>query len=133
MRVAWVDAAHGAAGDMLLGALLDAGASLQVVRAAVEAVAPEPVEVGLAPTRRHGLRAARASVEVADSTTHRGLADVLALVRGGGDSGVPGLLDRDYVGGYALALAVVWAGVAALVAVRAARARRRHDHSASPR
>lgn len=56
-----------------------------------------------------------------------------ALVRGGGDSGVPGLLDRDYVGGYALALAVVWAAVAALVAVRAARARRRHDHSASPR
>ncbi len=80
----WVDPSHGAAGDMLLGALLDAGASLDAVRAAVAAVAPEPVEVAVAPTRRHGLRAARASVAVADSAHHRGLADVLALVRSGG-------------------------------------------------
>ncbi|CAA9432369.1 MAG: hypothetical protein AVDCRST_MAG35-2694, partial [uncultured Quadrisphaera sp.] len=84
MRVLWVDASRGAAGDMLLGALLDAGASLEGVRRAVAAVAPEPVVVGLESTRRHGLRAARATVEVADSTTHRGLSDVLALVRAGG-------------------------------------------------
>ena len=43
----WVDPSNGAAGDMLLGALLDAGASLEVVRAAVAAVAPEPVQVAL--------------------------------------------------------------------------------------
>ena len=83
MRTLWVDASHGAAGDMLLGALLDAGADLAAVRAAVASVAPEPVEITLETTRRHGLRCARAVVEVADSTTHRGLGDVLALVRGG--------------------------------------------------
>jgi hypothetical protein len=82
-RVLWVDASRGAAGDMLLGALLDAGASLEVVRGAVAAVAPEPVEVGLAATRRHGLRAARATVEVAGSATHRGLSAVVGLVRAG--------------------------------------------------
>ena len=83
MRTLWVDASNGAAGDMLLGALLDAGASLDVVRAAVAAVAPEPVDVTVEATRRHGLRCARAVVQVADSTTHRGLGDVLALVRAG--------------------------------------------------
>ena len=84
MRTLWVDASHGAAGDMMLGALLDAGASLDAVRAAVAAVAPEPVEITVEATRRHGLRCSRAVVEVADSTTHRGLGDVLALVRAGG-------------------------------------------------
>ncbi len=84
MRTLWVDASNGAAGDMLLGALLDAGASLDVVRAAVAAVTPEPVTVDLERTRRHGLGCARALVRVADSATHRGLDDVLALVRAGG-------------------------------------------------
>ncbi len=82
-RALWVDASSGAAGDMLLGALLDAGADLHAVRTAVAAVAPEPVSLGVEATRRHGLRAARATVAVADSTTHRGLSDVLALVRSG--------------------------------------------------
>lgn len=83
MRTLWVDASNGAAGDMLLGALLDAGASLETVRAAVGAVAPEPTEITVEATRRHGLRCSRAVVQVADSTTHRGLGDVLALVRAG--------------------------------------------------
>ncbi len=83
MRTLWVDASNGAAGDMLLGALLDAGASLGTVRAAVAAVAPEAVSVTVEATRRHGLRCSRAVVDVADSATHRGLGDVLALVRAG--------------------------------------------------
>lgn len=84
MRTLWVDASNGAAGDMLLGALLDAGASLDAVRAAVGAVAPEEVSITVEATRRHGLRCSRAVVDVADSATHRGLGDVLALVRAGG-------------------------------------------------
>ncbi len=84
MRTMWVDASNGAAGDMLLGALLDAGASLDAVRAAVAAVTPEPVTIDVSRTRRHGLGCARALVEVSDSATHRGLGDVLDLVRAGG-------------------------------------------------
>ena len=41
----WVDASAGASGDMLLGALLGAGVPVEVLQAAVDAVAPEPVKL----------------------------------------------------------------------------------------
>ena len=41
--IAWLDATAGASGDMLLGALLDAGVPLEVVAHAVTAAAPEAV------------------------------------------------------------------------------------------
>ena len=78
--IGWVDATAGASGDMLLGALLHAGVPLEVVGAAVAAVAPEAV--ALAPERatRSGLRATRCRVVAADSTTARRWADVRALL-----------------------------------------------------
>ena len=78
--IGWVDASAGASGDMLLGALLDAGVPLEVVTEAVDAVAPEPVSLSLERTSRGGLAAARCRVEVADSRTHRTLGDVDALL-----------------------------------------------------
>jgi pyridinium-3,5-bisthiocarboxylic acid mononucleotide nickel chelatase len=85
----WVDAGNGAAGDMLLAALLDAGASLEAVRAGLSGLAVEPVALELAPVRRHGLRAALLSVRVPDSAAERHLADVLSIVD---DAGLPALV-----------------------------------------
>lgn len=64
MTTLWVDAGRGAAGDMLLAALWDAGADATVVRAAVRAVVPADVSFGH--EVRDGFRVARAHV-VADS------------------------------------------------------------------
>ena len=60
----WIDASRGVAGDMLLGALLDAGASLEAVRSAVEAVLPATVAIESATAQRAGMRGIHVRVDV---------------------------------------------------------------------
>ncbi len=81
-RCAWIDASAGASGDMLLGALLDAGAPLEAVAAAIAALGVEPIEIRPHQVRRHGLRATKAEVLVQDAAASRTLGDVLGLVAG---------------------------------------------------
>jgi uncharacterized protein (TIGR00299 family) protein len=83
-RTLWVDAGNGAAGDMLLAALLDAGADLAAVRAGLRGLRTEPLDVTVSQVRRHGLRAAHATVHAPPSTVTRRLADITALVSGAG-------------------------------------------------
>ncbi len=78
--IAWIDAASGASGDMLLAAVIDAGASEQYVADAIDAVAPERITMRMERVRRAGLAATRALVDVAQSTTSRRLPDVLSLI-----------------------------------------------------
>jgi uncharacterized protein (TIGR00299 family) protein len=82
-RIGWVDATGGLSGDMLLGACLDAGAELAVVRAAIDRLdLPERVEVTGEQTQRAGIDATRAIVSTAESRHRRTLPDVLALLEG---------------------------------------------------
>lgn len=77
----WVDASAGASGDMLLGALVGAGVPLDVIGAAVDAVAPEPVDLRPESVHRNGFAAIRCHVQVPDSAHHRSWRDVRALVQ----------------------------------------------------
>jgi len=56
-RVLYVDVIGGAAGDMLLAALIDAGAPAGPIQAAVDAVIPGRFEITTEDVRRGGLRA----------------------------------------------------------------------------
>ncbi|HEX6246798.1 MAG TPA: nickel pincer cofactor biosynthesis protein LarC [Nocardioidaceae bacterium] len=79
-RTGWVDASSGASGDMLLGALVGAGVPVEVVAAAVDAVAPEHVALRPEPVTRNGFAATRCHVEVADSVTQRTWGDIEVLL-----------------------------------------------------
>jgi uncharacterized protein (TIGR00299 family) protein len=78
--IGWIDASSGASGDMLLGALLDAGADEEFIRRSILAVAPERTTISLVRVQRGSLWGNHALVEVADSNTRRGLRDVIGLI-----------------------------------------------------
>ena len=84
--IGWLDLAAGASGDMLLGALVDAGVPLDVPAEAVAALHVEHVELVAEPVTRHGLGATRVHVHAPPSDRHRTWADVRALLA---DSALP--------------------------------------------
>jgi uncharacterized protein (TIGR00299 family) protein len=61
--VAYVEPLGGAAGDMLLAALVDAGAPLEAVRSAVDTVLPGRYRIDTEEVRRGGLRARLLSID----------------------------------------------------------------------
>ena len=80
MSTAWFQCDSGASGDMLLGALLDAGAPLGAVQAAVDAVGTERVRLTAVPAMRGGLAATQVQVHVATSPVVRTWANVRGLL-----------------------------------------------------
>lgn len=82
-RLAYVDAVAGVAGDMLLGALLDAGADPGYVRSGLASLALDGLALETATTSRHGIAARRVSFAAApEHDVHRNWADVRALLDG---------------------------------------------------
>lgn len=82
MTTLWLDCSAGAAGDMLLGALLDAGAPLNDVRSELEKLNLDGWTLELAETTRAGLRAAKAVVGVSDGAAARSYRDIVESIEG---------------------------------------------------
>jgi uncharacterized protein (TIGR00299 family) protein len=83
-RAVFVDCFSGASGDMLLGALLDAGVSLDDVRAGLMSLPVSGWSLAAEDARQHGLGGTRARVKLTQpDQPHRGLSEVVRIVRGG--------------------------------------------------
>lgn len=81
-RVAYFDCFSGASGDMVLGALLDAGLSFEALQAELTGLAlPEGAfRVAARPVHRAGFAATKFDVEIEEQPMHRSLAEVLNIV-----------------------------------------------------
>jgi pyridinium-3,5-bisthiocarboxylic acid mononucleotide nickel chelatase len=80
-RVLYVDAVAGVAGDMLLGALLDAGADETRVRDGLRGLRVDGLDLSLTTERRHGIAARRVTVMAGEqAVVRRTWADVRAIL-----------------------------------------------------
>lgn len=82
MRVAHFDCFGGVAGDMVLGALLDAGCPLETLAGVVERLSLPGVRLTAEKTRRHSLAAtlAHVAVDPDSQTAHRHLPQITAII-----------------------------------------------------
>ncbi|MGH2825617.1 MAG: nickel pincer cofactor biosynthesis protein LarC [Actinomycetota bacterium] len=80
MRVCYFDCFAGAAGDMLLGALLDAGAEEAVVTNAIGSLGIDAWSLTVGETSKRGFRAAQVTVGAPEEKVDRNLADIEALL-----------------------------------------------------
>ncbi len=78
--IGWLDCSAGVSGDMLLGALVDAGADLGVLQEAVDRVGVEPVRLERSTVTRAGLGACKVDVVVDERPRTRTWSDVRELL-----------------------------------------------------
>ena len=85
--VAWLDVTAGVAGDMLLGALVGAGADLGDVQRLVDLVLPETVRLEATDVQRAGMRAVKVEVRsVVENHPHRPWREIRDRIA---DAGLP--------------------------------------------
>lgn len=83
MRIAHFDPVTGASGDMILGALVDAGASLEAIRERLATLPLPSLSIEAGEIRHRGLRCTRLNVRIPEEHHHRHLPDVVRVIRSG--------------------------------------------------
>ncbi|WP_197909457.1 nickel pincer cofactor biosynthesis protein LarC [Gemmata massiliana] len=82
VRVAHFDCFSGISGDMVLGAVIDAGVPADAIRAALDSLGL-PIQLEVERVKRCGFAATKATVEAADQEDYRFLPDVEAILAKG--------------------------------------------------
>jgi uncharacterized protein (TIGR00299 family) protein len=82
-RIGYLDCFSGASGDMILGALVDAGLPLASLRAELAKLPLTGYRLSARKVRRAGLSATQVRVTVAKEQPPRRLADILSIIEGG--------------------------------------------------
>ncbi len=80
MKIAYIDCFSGASGDMLLGALVDAGADLGRLEADLRRIPLSGWTIAAEKTKRKGIAATHVTVQTGEQHPHRGLSEILRLI-----------------------------------------------------
>jgi hypothetical protein len=83
MQIAYLDCFSGISGDMMLGALVDAGALLEQLNEAVGSLGLPGCRLVAEEVRKSGIRAVQVTVECQPEQHHRHLGDILAMIDAG--------------------------------------------------
>lgn len=84
MRVAYLDPSSGVSGDLLLGALVDAGVPLTVLQQAVDRLGVEGLVLHAAKVARAGIAATKVTVVYPEQDEHRHLGDIRGMIENAG-------------------------------------------------
>ncbi|MCA1616137.1 MAG: LarC family nickel insertion protein, partial [Acidobacteria bacterium] len=80
MKTLYFDCFAGASGDMILGALVAAGADADQLRGQLQLLDVSNFDVSFSTVDRSGISATRASVKTEDETRHRHLGTILKII-----------------------------------------------------
>lgn len=80
MKIAYFDCFSGASGDMLLGALVDAGADLAALEAELRRLPVAGWSIAAEKTKKKGIAATQIRVQSGEHHPHRGLGEILRLI-----------------------------------------------------
>jgi len=83
MKIAYFDCFSGISGDMILGALVDAGLEMERLRAELARLPISGYTLGAQAVRRRGLRGTHVEVQVSEEGVERHLEEIEAIIRNG--------------------------------------------------
>jgi uncharacterized protein (TIGR00299 family) protein len=86
MRIAYLDCFSGVSGDMLLGALVDAGVSFERLEQDLRRLSLTGWRMRADTVRKRGIRATKVAVESEEHHAHRGLQEILGMISSAGFS-----------------------------------------------
>jgi len=95
MKIAYFDCFAGASGDMILGALIDAGLDIRILKSRLQKLPLKGWDIRSTKVQKNGITGTKFEVVIPHEHRHRHLADIVSLIdRSGLSAGVKNLSKR---------------------------------------